>query len=631
MDTEQHLKPQYKLQNGKYTILQTLGQGGFGISYKAQMKTYISGELGKLNIKVEVAIKEFFFQQSCTRHSTSHEVTTHTNQDFVHKLKDKFIKEAQILSQLQHPYIVKVLEVFEANNTAYTVMEFLEGESLGDLLKKEGKLSLEHSLRYIEQVLQALAFIHQQKILHLDIKPDNILLNSEDSAVLIDFGISKRYDDTGNATSTFIGAKSKGYAPFEQYSDGEMDIFKPATDLYAVGATLYRCLTGERPPEATTLITNDLVSAHTLDASIPLYISEVIDKAMRLKPQERFQSATEMWHALSTEKKPNKEAETIVDVPPIVAAETIVNTSQAKPKAQEQKTYSPKEVQETKNKNPFPFYVGAVLLFLIILFVWQPWATDNKELENNTEIAKNEEPKRMLSTALQALESSMVSIRSGTFMMGSPASEAGRYGHETQHQVTLSGFKMSKYEVTQAQWLAIMGSNPSSFKDCDNCPVEKVSWNDIQEFLRKLNALTGKNYRLPTEAEWEYACRAGTTTPFSTGNNLSTAQANYDGNYPYNGNAKGVYRQKTTPVGSFSPNAWGLYDMHGNVWEWCSDWYGDYPTSAQSNPKGPSNGSDRVLRGGSWFNDARDCRSAFRAFYAPAGRYDDSGFRLASS
>ncbi|GAB4401903.1 MAG: hypothetical protein OHK0053_25200 [Microscillaceae bacterium] len=217
----------------------------------------------------------------------------------------------------------------------------------------------------------------------------------------------------------------------------------------------------------------------------------------------------------------------------------------------------------------------------------------------------------------------MVQIKGGTFMMGSPTSEPERESDETQHQVTLRDFKMGKYEVSQAQWRAVMGSNPSRFKDCDNCPVENVSWEDIQEFLQKLNAMTGKNYRLPTEAEWEYACRAGTTTPFYTGNNLTTDQANYDGN------SKGQYRAKTTPVGSFAPNAWGLYDMHGNVWEWCSDWYDEYSSTAQTNPEGPATGSYRVLRGGSWLYYASSCRSANRHL-TPTFRSSFNGFRLAS-
>lgn len=144
----------------------------------------------------------------------------------------------------------------------------------------------------------------------------------------------------------------------------------------------------------------------------------------------------------------------------------------------------------------------------------------------------------------------MVSIRGGSYTMGSPSSEPGRYDNETQKRVTVSSFKMGAYEVTQAQWRAVMGDNPSSFENCDNCPVENASYNDIQGFLKKLNTMTGKRYGLPTEEEWEYACRAGMTTPFHTVNNVTTSQVNYNGSYPYNGNTKGQYRQKTMPVGT---------------------------------------------------------------------------------
>jgi formylglycine-generating enzyme required for sulfatase activity len=161
----------------------------------------------------------------------------------------------------------------------------------------------------------------------------------------------------------------------------------------------------------------------------------------------------------------------------------------------------------------------------------------------------------------------MVHIAGGSFLMGSPASEPKSYnGERPQHQVTVPNFWMGKYQVTQAQWQAIMGSNPAQFKGA-NRPVEQVNWDECQEFCRKLSERTGKRYRLPSEAEWEYACRAGTTTPFSCGETITTKLANYYGNYPYADEGKGQYREKTVDVGIFPPNPWGLYEMHGNVWQ----------------------------------------------------------------
>jgi len=160
--------------------------------------------------------------------------------------------------------------------------------------------------------------------------------------------------------------------------------------------------------------------------------------------------------------------------------------------------------------------------------------------------------------------------------------------------------------------------------------VDQVSWDDVQTFIAEMGRrLPGLPVRLPTEAEWEYACRAGTTTPFSLGNNLTPDLVNYDGNYPYAGGEKGLYRQKTVPVASLPANPWGLYEMHGNVWEWCADWYGAYPTEPQVNPQGPQTGDDRVLRGGSWSSYGRFVRSADRSGDEPGDRYLNIGFRLA--
>ena len=228
------------------------------------------------------------------------------------------------------------------------------------------------------------------------------------------------------------------------------------------------------------------------------------------------------------------------------------------------------------------------------------------------------------------------SIPAGKFLMGSPATEKERSPNETQHEVTLTqGFWMGVYEVTQAQYEQVMGKNPSEFKGA-TLPVETVSYKDALAFCKKLSDLpaekaAGRKYRLPTEAEWEYCCRAGTSTPFHFGNELNGTQANCDGNNPYGTTKKGPYLEKTSPVGSYPANAWGLYDMHGNVWEWCQDRYDSSPKQSVTDPRGPEVGSICVSRGGSWYNEAAGCRSANRYWYDPSIRNSGVGFRLALS
>ncbi|GBC61324.1 hypothetical protein DENIS_2284 [Desulfonema ishimotonii] len=218
-----------------------------------------------------------------------------------------------------------------------------------------------------------------------------------------------------------------------------------------------------------------------------------------------------------------------------------------------------------------------------------------------------------------------VFIPPGTLMMGSPEDEPERFNNETLHKVTLTkGFYMQTTTVTQEQWKAVMGNNPSYFKGCgDKCPLENVSWDGAQAFIAKLNQDGSDEYRLPTEAEWEYACRAGTDTRYYTGN----AEDDLNRAGWYNANSG----SKTHPAGEKEPNAFGLYDMHGNVWEWCQDWYGKYPADAVVDPIGPDDGSFRVRRGGSWFYAAGYCRSAYRYYDSPDYRGNRYGFRLALS
>jgi formylglycine-generating enzyme required for sulfatase activity len=251
----------------------------------------------------------------------------------------------------------------------------------------------------------------------------------------------------------------------------------------------------------------------------------------------------------------------------------------------------------------------------------------------------------------------MIYVAPGSFMMGSSTTEEGRYDNETQHHVTLTkGYWLGETEVTQAQWESVMGSNPSYFKGASR-PVEKVSWEDCQQFIAKVNREARRQFggdaRLPTEAEWEYACRAGSNTALSNGKLTILGKYNgpeldevawYGGNssvgfelsngYDCSGWAEKQYegtKAGTHPVAKKTKNPWGFYDMHGNVWEWCQDWYGAYPSGAVTDPIGQASGVDRVLRGGGWSNFARYCRSANRDWFRPGFRRNNCGFRLCCS
>ena len=245
--------------------------------------------------------------------------------------------------------------------------------------------------------------------------------------------------------------------------------------------------------------------------------------------------------------------------------------------------------------------------------------------DSNKKVAPPQEPTEQSSDetiTVGGVSFVMKGVQGGVFTMGA-TSEQGDDAEDDEkpvHRVAVSSFRIGQTEVTQALWKAVMGSNPSYFKG-DNLPVENVSWDDCQEFIGKLNSLTGKDFRLPTEAEWEYAARGGNKSQgykYSGSNNL------YKVGWYY-GNSDNT----THEVGTKSPNELGLYDMSGNVWEWCNDWYGDYNPDAQTNPTGPGSGSDRVDRGGSWFSIARGCRVSYRGGSAPVNRSDNRGLRLA--
>jgi formylglycine-generating enzyme required for sulfatase activity len=239
-------------------------------------------------------------------------------------------------------------------------------------------------------------------------------------------------------------------------------------------------------------------------------------------------------------------------------------------------------------------------------------------------------------TYTNTLGMAFVLIPSGTFTMGSPPNEPYRGSSEVQHKVTIGKpFYMQTTEVTVKQWHSIMGRRMMVFqKDADNLPITRVSWFDCMKFIKRLNRLGQGTYRLPTEAEWEYAARAGTSTAYSWGDTIDCKKAMYGNNslkengcQPYV-QSIGLQIDHPAPVKTYNPNPWELYDMHGNVWEWCMDWYGDYKKTPVIDPKGPESGNTRIRRGGSWFKYGYSCRSANRSFGHPATRYETTGFRL---
>lgn len=276
------LKIDSTLQNGKYRILSILGQGGFGITYLAIQS----------GLERNVAIKEFFMKDFCERNETTSQVTfgTESSRETVSRFREKFLKEARNIARLNHPHIIRIFDVFEENGTAYYVMEYCEKGSLADRVKNEGALSEAVATHYILQVADALDYIHRQKMNHLDVKPANILLNENDEAVLIDFGLSKQYDAvTGSQTSTTPVGISNGYAPMEQYRPGGVSEFSPQTDIYSLGATFYMLLTGITPPSASD-INEDGVPVDELKAKrVKRKTISVICKAMKGRKKERLQ------------------------------------------------------------------------------------------------------------------------------------------------------------------------------------------------------------------------------------------------------------------------------------------------------------------------------------------------------
>ena len=565
------LQPNASLQGGKYIIKKLLGQGGFGITYLAEQTM----------LERKVAIKEFFMKELCERDESTSHVTlgTERSRELVNRFREKFVKEARNIARLYHPNIVRIHDIFEENGTAYYVMDYIEGESLADMVNRRGAIPEAEAIGYIKQAANALSYIHSKSMNHLDIKPSNLMKRGEDgSVVVIDFGVAKQYDSvTSEGTTTTPVGISKGYSPNEQYMLGGVQSFSPQSDVYALAATLFKLLTGNTPPEAALVIEDGVPKEELAVHNVSSLTISAIEAAM-LSRRRRTQSVDLFLQSLLA----NPPASS-----PTSDEETVVITSVEIPGSRD-------EVDK---------------------------ADDVSSIDG---LIRDEGGFRLY--RVNGVEFQMRKVESGTFTMGVEYGFLGRIGSDDKaHTVTLTDdYYIGQTQVTQELWEAVMESNPSSIKGAKH-PVEQVSWNDCQDFIKKLNEMTGQTFRLPTEAEWEYAARGGNRSQgykYAGSNNLGDVAWYID-------NSDCTTHDVTTKWS----NELGLYDMNGNVWEWCSDWDDkNYNSSSlQTNPKGANGWSGRVSRGGSWGSYAKDCRLSIRRYYAPGFRRDFLGLRLALS
>ena len=338
------LQPGSTLQNSKYEIQRVLGQGGFGV-------TYLALQQGLNRI---VAIKEFFMENFCVRNADTHHVTiaTEGSRELVERYRNKFLKEARNIAKLEHPNIVSIIDVFEENSTAYYVMKYAQNGSLYDKVKREGHLSEAEATRYILKIANALRFVHQHKMTHLDVKPANILLSDNDEPWLIDFGLSKQYDtETGEQTSSTPLGFSPGYAPIEQYMAGGAGTFSPESDIYSLGATFYKLLTGNTPPDASTVVNNGIPVQELHAKNVSQRAISVIFQAMEPLCKDRLHDMDSFIQMLEEETPQPKPARKPTKTTRTVTSEEDMKTAPSAPKPPTPPQPKPAKMQERPEAN----------------------------------------------------------------------------------------------------------------------------------------------------------------------------------------------------------------------------------------------------------------------------------------
>ncbi len=727
--------------SGRYRIDMTLGRGGFGVTYRA------------FDTKLErtVAIKELLPLDFACRDSTRTVVPRHEeHRDDLEWARARFLDEAKVLAQFNHPSIVSIFDHFAENGTAYLVMPFVEGRPLTAVLRERRPFEMKDIKSLLLPVLEGLRQVHAVGILHRDIKPDNIYVTSDNKPVLLDFGAARKAIGSHASEVTTIGTAS--YSPIEQ-SEGSGNL-GPWTDIYAMAGVFYKALTGSLPPNAAARSRVDSYQSLVGKVThVPQSLTAAVDWGLAFHEIHRPQSVDAWLEAMGVdENSPSR-----VPVPPIPTP-----GSAGPPKLPTTPGAAFQPSQKKSGGKGMPIAIGAVVVAVLAggAFLLSEMSgssdediSDSGNTPDKPKVAENTntdkptpptpthtpapgpaptpvpsqastqtptptpEPGPVSNTdppsvpgpsSMPSPGQALSSVTSNPTTLGpdptapshSPGQQVARFtlpagsqpgerkdikvvpniemrfhwcppgaftmGNSMEevaalkttfpdqkaitaaqaHGVTLSkGFWIASYEVTEAEYAAINAAvnggmlAPVKAEDSPRSTLPKsgISWVECTSLLEGLNAkaaLTAWQIRLPTEAEWEYACRAGKSSPYNFGLGLNGTQANCEGNRPFSLNTitPGKYNGRVLAGGSFPPSDWGLYDMHGNLAEWCLDRYAEaYLPGNANDPIGPTTGTDRVIRGGSWESSARNCRSASRSSSRPTEGADTIGFRFVIS